>query len=95
MDGMPKGSGVGDAVGGQVASLDEMRTKLERVEGKLKRARSAGGRAIAGVKAPMRMFYEAFFLSAGSLEAACIYARIDKRTGERYRAEVYRGGRDE
>jgi hypothetical protein len=31
-------------------------------------------------------------MEAAQLEAACIYARIDKRTGERYRAEIHRGG---
>jgi hypothetical protein len=36
------------------------------------------------------MFCEAYFLEAGTLESACIYARVDKRTGERYRADINR-----
>lgn len=91
MDGMPKGSSAGDTVGGQIARTEALREKLKNVEIKLKRARSTGRKAISGERAPIRMFCEAFFLEARPLEAACNYARIDKRTGERYRAEVYRG----
>ena len=90
MDGMPKGSGDGDAIARQIARRDKLQTKLRTAERALKRSRSAAGKALRGVKAPMRMFCEVYFLEAGSAEAACAYARIDKRTGERYSAEINR-----
>lgn len=90
MDGMPKGSTAGDAVGGQVARADSLREKIQRVEKALGKARSAGRKALQGVRAPIRMFCEVYFLENRPLDAACGYARIDKRTGERYRAEVYK-----
>ena len=90
MDGMPKGSGDGDAMTRLVIRKDKLQAKLRTAERALKRSQAAGGKALRDVKAPMRMFCEIYFLEAGSLEAACIYARIDKRTGERYSAEINR-----
>lgn len=88
MDGMPHGSNDGDAIARQIAHTDKLAAKLRTAERALKRSRSAAAKALRRVKAPMRMFCEAYFMEAAQLEAACIYARIDKRTGERYRAAV-------
>ena len=88
MDGMPKGSGDGDAIARQIARRDKLQTKLRTAERALKRSRSAAEKALCGVKASMRMFCEAYFLDAAQLEEACAYARINKRTGERYSAEI-------
>lgn len=88
MDGMPHGSSDGDAIARQIARKDKLAAKLRTTEQALKRSRSAAAKALQRVKAPMRMFCEAYFMEAAQLEAACIYARIDKRTGERYRAAI-------
>lgn len=90
LDGMPKGSSTGDAIARQVARADALREKIERVEKALKKTRNAGRKAISEARAPLRMFCEVYFLENRPLEAACSYARIDKRTGERYRADIYR-----
>lgn len=90
MDGMPKGSGDGDAMTRQVIRKDKLQAKLRGAERALKRSQAAGRKALRNVKAPLRMFCEVYFLEAGSLEASCVYARIDKRTGERYSAEINR-----
>lgn len=88
MDGMPHGSSDGDAIARQIARKDKLAAKLRTAERALKRSRTAAGKGLQKVKAPMRMFCEAYFMEAAQLEAACIYARIDKRTGERYRATI-------
>lgn len=88
MDGMPHGSSDGDAIARQIARKDKLAAKLRTAERALKRSRTAAGKGLQKVKASMRMFCEAYFMEAAQLEAACIYARIDKRTGERYRAAV-------
>lgn len=90
MDGMPKGSGDGDALARQIARKEKLQTKLRGAEKALKRSRAIAGRALRNVKAPMRMFCEAYFLDARTAEEACTYARIDRRTGERYSAEINR-----
>lgn len=88
MDGMPHGSSDGDAIARQIARKETLEAKLRTAERALKRSRSIAGKALRDVKAPLRMFCEAYFLEAAQLEAACIYARVDKRTGERYRAAI-------
>jgi hypothetical protein len=90
MDGMPKGSGDGDAIARQIMNKDRLLSKLRGAEKALKRSRTIAGKALRNAKAPLRMFCEVYFLEAGCLEAACIYARIDKRTGERYSADINR-----
>ena len=90
MDGMPKGSGDGDAIARQIARRDKLQTKLRTAERALKRSRTAAAKGLQKVKAPLRMFCEAYFLDAAPLDEACAYARIDKRTGERYSAEINR-----
>lgn len=88
MDGMPHGSSDGDAIARQIARKEKLEAKLRTAERALKRSQNLARKALQRVKAPMRMFCEAYFLEAAQLEAACIYARVDKRTGERYRASV-------
>lgn len=88
MDGMPKGSGDGDAMTRQIIRKDKLHSKLRGAEKALKRSRTIAGKALRNVKAPMRMFCEAYFLDASTAEEACAYARVDKRTGERYSAEI-------
>ena len=90
MDGMPKGSSDGDAMTRQMIRKDKLQAKLRTADRALKRSRSIAGKALRDVKAPLRMFCEAYFLDAAPLEEACAYARIDKRTGERYGAEINR-----
>lgn len=90
MDGMPKGSSDGDAMTRQYIRKDKLQAKLRTAERALKRSRSIAGKALRDVKAPLRMFCEAYFLDAAPMEEACAYARIDKRTGERYGAEINR-----
>ena len=90
MDGMPKGSSDGDIMTRQYICKDKLQAKLRTADRALKRSRSIAGKALRGVKAPLRMFCEAYFLDAAPLEEACAYARIDKRTGERYGAEINR-----
>ena len=90
MDGMPHGSSDGDSMTRQIIRKDKLQAKLRAAERALKRSRSTAGKALRNVKAPVRMFCEAYFLDAAPLEEACSYARIDKRTGERYSAEINR-----
>lgn len=90
MDGMPKGSSDGDTMTRQYIRKDKLQAKLRTEERALKRSRSIAGRALRDVKASMRMFCEAYFLDAATFDEACSYARIEKRTGERYSAEVNR-----
>lgn len=95
-DGMPRGSGGGDAMAGRVISKELLEQKIRTAERALKKSRAAGGKALRNVKAPLRMFCEAFYLEAASFEEALIYARINKRTAERYTAMINRedGGRE-
>ena len=88
MDGMPHGSGAGDALARRVIRKEKIESKLRSAERALNRSRTVGGKALRGVKASMRMFCEAYFIGAASLEESCRYARIDERTGERYCAIV-------
>lgn len=90
MDGMPKGSSDGDAMTRQMIRKDKLQNKLKCAERALNRSKSIAGKALRNVKAPMRMFCEAYFLDAATFDEACGYARIDKRTGERYSAEINR-----
>lgn len=90
LDGMPKGSGDGDAMTRRVIRRDKVESKLWSAERALKRARTIGGRALREVKAAMRLFCEAYYLDGASLEESCKYARIDARTAERYRAVINR-----
>ena len=90
MDGMPKGSSDGDAMTRQYIRKDKLQAKLRGAERAQKRSRTIAEKALRNVRAPMRMFCEAYFLDASTAEEACAYARIDKRTGERYSAEINR-----
>ena len=88
MDGMPHGSSDGDAIARQIAHRDKLEAKLHTAERELKRSRTAAGKALQHVKAPLRMFCGSYFLENATLEAAIQYARICKRTGEEYRATI-------
>lgn len=90
MDGMPKGSGSGDAMAARMIRRDKVEQKLKTAERALKRSRTIGGNALHKVKAPVRMFCEAYFLEAASFDESCAYARISARTGDDYRSEVNR-----
>ena len=90
MDGMPHGSGDGDAIARQIARADKIAAKLHAAERALKRSRTAAAKGLQKVKAPMRMFCEAYFIEAATFEAAVQYARISPRCGDDYRASVNR-----
>ena len=91
MDGMPKGSGDGDAMARRIIRRDKIESKLKAAERALNRARTVGGKALRDCRAPVRLFCEAYYLEAGTLEESCRIARIDRRTAERYCAMVGSG----
>ena len=88
MDGMPHGTSTGDAIPRQILRKDKFLSKLRTAERALKRSQNLARKALQHVKAPFRMFCEAYFIEAAAFDDAVAYARIDKRTGERYRAAV-------
>lgn len=91
MDGMPKGGGDGDAMARRIIRKDKIESKLKAAERALNRARTVGGKALRDCRAPVRLFCEAYYLEAGTLEESCKYARIDRRTAERYCAMIGEG----
>lgn len=87
---MPKGSGDGDAMTRLMSRKEGLKAKLAAAERRCRRTKAAARRAADKCRAPMRMFLEAYYIEAQSAGEACSYARIDRRTGERYRAEINR-----
>lgn len=90
MDGMPKGSGDGDAMARVMIRKESLQKKIRTAERAMNRSRSEGRRALRNVRAPMRMFCEVYFLEAGGFEEACAHARISPRSGDECRAHVNR-----
>lgn len=91
MDGMPHGSGDGDAMTRRIIRKDKLEQKIRTAERALKRSRTIGGKALRNVKAPIRMFCEAYFFECATFEESCTYARISERSGDEYRAMINRG----
>lgn len=88
MDGMPHGSGDGDAMTRRIIRKDKLGQKIRTAERALKRSKTIGGKALRNVKAPLRMFCEAYFFECASFEESCAYAGICKRTGDDYRKMI-------
>ena len=94
MDGMPKGSGDGDAMTRRIIRRDRIVGKMQAAQRELDKLRTIGSAALKRTKTPIRMFCDAYYLQFAGLEEACNYARIDKRTGERYCAMINRESED-
>lgn len=90
MDGMPHGSGDGDAMARKIIRKDKLEQKIRTAERALKRSRAIGTKALRNVKAPIRMFCEAYFFECATFEESCAYARISERSGDGYRAMINR-----
>jgi len=88
MDGMPKGGG--DAMTRRIIRKDKLEQKIRTAERAFKRSQTIGSKALRNVKAPLRMFCEAYFFECASFEESCSYARISERSGDGYRAMINR-----
>jgi len=90
LDGLPRGSGSGDTVANAFSAIEELRRRIQLKEDELDRARRSAERITKKLKASMRMYCQARYIEGRSVEAACAYARISLRTGERYSAVINR-----
>lgn len=84
LDGMPKGSGDGDAATARMISIEGREQQIRRDRRRLKRLQGRARRAIAPLNPRQRIFYTEYYLKGSSAETAADEARISGRTATRY-----------
>lgn len=84
LDGMPRSGSQGDAMAVAMIQQQSQVERLERAKKRLKRAQSAARRIVTRLPAPMRLFYEAYYIDGEKVANACAIARISESTAYRY-----------
>jgi hypothetical protein len=88
LDGMPHGSTTGDAMTNKIKRLERYESDLKCNLRRLERLQSAAKRAVRGLEARRRIFYESYYICGEKAAVARMEAGIAERTASKYIADV-------
>lgn len=88
MDGMPKGSGAGDASAQHMIYIEYARNRVSRAQAALKRAKSTASRICKRMDGHMKKFCEAFYIEGFPFDVAQALSGVGERQCYRYVSEV-------
>lgn len=84
LDGMPRGGSQGDAMASALIQRQAQEERLQRAQKRLQKAQKDARRITARLPAPMRLFYEAYYIDSEKIDVSCSIARISESTAYRY-----------
>lgn len=88
MDGMPKGSGSGDASAQHMIHVEYARNRVKRAKDALQKARRNALRVCRKMEGHMRKFCEAFYVEGFPFDVARVMSGVGERQCYRYVGEV-------
>lgn len=88
MDGMPKGGGQGDASAQHLIHLDYARSKRDKAEYSLKKAKHNAYRVCRKLEGHMRKFCEAYYAEGFPFDVAQYLSGVGVRQCSRYAAMI-------